>query len=209
MAANKHVLIVESDSVVGSAVAQTLQVRGWDITTVAQGNDRGADYSCNLQNRAEVAKLVSQIESERGPVYGLLVAKKFDLPGPSFLQISPEQWNEKLAGWLGFAVNICNACGKLMVERKEGRIMVLTPDFKDVEGDCIIEATAAGALHGFLKSFGAEAATDYVCVNGIYAALPFDLPAISGTCNYLLAEGAYVSAQLISIAGRAEGGCHA
>ena len=67
----------------------------------------------------------------------------------------------------------------------------------------MITKIACGALHGFIKSFGAEVAADKVCVNGLYAGLPFDLEAINAMCAYLLEEGDYVSAQLISIAGKA------
>ena len=204
MPVSKHILVTEIDSEVGASVAKSLCNAGWQVSGLGQKNAQGSDYSCDLMNRDEVEKLVLRIEQEKGPLGGLVVASKFNsasfLP---FLEASPAQWQERLDAWLKLATNIGNAVGKLMVQRKSGQIMILTPDFKAVKGDCIIEATACGALHGFIKSFGAEVAADKVCVNGLYAGLPFDLEAINAMCAYLLEEGDYVSAQLISIAGKA------
>lgn len=198
----KQIVIADIASEAGAKAAESLAGKGWMVTKVSS-KSAGADYSCDLLNRDEVIALIDRIEAERGPVYGLFVSTPFGLPGLKFLEATPDKWQARLDAWLALSTNICFACGKHMAKRKEGRIMVLTPDFNRVKGDCVVEATAAGALHGFLKSFGAEVADDLVCVNGIYAGLPFDFEAINSTCDYLLADGAYVSAQLISLAEKA------
>ena len=204
MPVSKHILVTEIDSEVGASIAKALGASGWQVSGVGGKNASGVDYNCDLMNREEVEKLVLRIEQEKGPLAGLFVATKFDPAHSSpFLQTSAAQWQQRLDAWLKLATNFGNAVGKLMVQRKSGQIMILTPDFKAVNDDCIIEATACGALHGFIKSFGAEVAADKVCVNGLYAGLPFDLEAINAMCAYLLEEGDYVSAQLISIAGKA------
>ncbi len=204
MAVNKHILVAEINSEVGASAANALRAAGCQVTGVAYEKSASADYSCDLMNRPQVEKLVTQIELEQGPLGGLLVATKFNPANSTpFLGTSPAQWQLRLDAWLKFAANLGNAVGKQMVKRKSGQIMILAPDFKAVNGDCIIEATASGALHGFIKSFGAEVAEHKVCVNGLYAGLPFDLEAINAICTYLVEQGDYVSAQLISIAGKA------
>ena len=206
MTSNKHVLLADLASEVAANAADHLAAKGWQITRLSgrlSGGQADADYSCDLQNRHAVVQMLSDIEKERGPIYGLFFATPFNSPGKGFLNTSLDEWQQRLDAWLGQATNICYACGNLMLPRKEGRIMVLTPDFKAVEGDCTVEATAAGSLHGFLKSYGAEVAENLICVNGIYASLPFDFEAINATCDYLLGVGGdYVSAQLVSIAGK-------
>ena len=198
----KQVIIADSASEAGAKVAAFLARKGWNVVNVSSKSEE-ADYSCDLLNRDQVIALVDRIEAERGPVYGLFTSTPFELPGISFFEATPDKWKARLDAWLALATNICFACGKHMVARKEGRIMLLAPDFNRVKGDCVVEATAAGSLHGFLKSFGAEAASDFVCVNGIYAGLPFDFEAINSTCDYLLADGSYVSAQMISLTEKA------
>ena len=196
---DKQIVIADIASEVGAKVAASLAAKGWMVTGISAGKAE-ADYCCNLLDRAEVIETVDRIEAERGPIYGLFTATAFELPGIPFLSATPDKWQARLDAWLALATNLSFACGRQMARRKEGRIMVLAPDFSRVKGDCVVEATAAGALHGFLKSFGAEVAGEYVCVNGIYAGLPFDFEAINSTCDYLLDDGAYVSAQLISLA---------
>ena len=198
----KQIVIADTASKAGANAAEYLAGKGWNVIRVS-ANAAGADYSCDLLNREEVTSLIDRIEAECGPVYGLFASTPFELPGIGFFEATPDKWQQRLDAWLALATNLCFACGKHMVARKEGRIMVLAPDFNRVKGDCVVEATAAGSLHGFLKSFGAEAASSFVCVNGIYAGLPFDFEAINSTCDYLLADGAYVSAQLISLAEKA------
>lgn len=198
----KQVIIADPASEAGAKVADFLTRKGWSVITVSS-KSAGADYSCDLLNRDEVIALIDRIETERGPVYGLFTSTPFEFPGINFSEATPDNWKARLDAWLAFATNICFACGKHMAARKEGRIMLLTPDFNRVKGDCVVEATAAGSLHGFLKSFGLEIANDFVCVNGIYAGLPLDFEAINSTCDYLLADGSYVAAQLISLAEKA------
>lgn len=154
----KHILIADILSEAGSSAAKALANKGWQITGISACGGEGVDYVCNLMNRSEVMALVGRIEVEKGDVFGLLVSTAFQLPGVPFLDAAPDIWQARLDAWLRYATNICYACGRKMVARQEGRIMVITPDFNRIKGDCVVEATAAGSLHGFLKSFGAEAA---------------------------------------------------
>lgn len=200
MKTNKQIVIADIASEAGAKAATGLAQKGWQVTGISGKAGTGVDYTCDLINREHVIKLIDKIEAEKGPIYGLLVSTPFSLPGIAFLEATPAKWKERLDAWLGLATNLCFACGKHMATRQQGRILVMTPDFNKIKADCIVEATAAGALHGFLKSFGAEIASDFVCANGISAGLPFDFEAINATCDYLLEDGSYVSAQIISLA---------
>ena len=80
--------------------------------------------------------------------------------------------------------------------------MILSPDFSKINEENILNATGAGTLHGFAKSFGVEVAKDNVLVNCIYANLPFDNEAIAANVQFLADSGNYVSAQVISVRGK-------
>jgi NAD(P)-dependent dehydrogenase (short-subunit alcohol dehydrogenase family) len=207
MSSNKHVLITEIDSEVGAALAACFAAEGWKVTgVVLPGNNKsGKHLECDLMDRKAAVQVVAKAEAAQGELTAMLVCPKFTMQSITampFLGSSLQDWKNKLNAWLRLTANICWAAGKVMVERNYGRILVITPDFRNVEGDCIIEATVAGALHGFVKSLGCELAGNNVNVNGVFPSLPVDQEALNQMCLYLVEEADYVSAQLISIQGQ-------
>ena len=204
MSDKKHILITEIDSEIGECVAARFAAEGWEVSgMVLPGNNSGGKYlECDLMVRAEAVKGVAGLEKAKGPLKALFVCPKFSLQSITatpFLGSSLADWKNKLNAWLRLSANICWAAGTVMKARQYGRIIVVTPDFRNVQGDCIMEATVAGALHGFVKSFGVEVAGDNVNVNGIFPSLPVDMEALGELSVYLVEEADFVSAQLISI----------
>ena len=86
--------------------------------------------------------------------------------------------------------------------RKHGRVALLSPDYKDVPGDCILEAAAAATLHAFVKCFGAEAATENVLVNALSPNIPIDLDLLAETVFHLAENDTYTAAQVLSLHGK-------
>lgn len=204
MSAKKHILITESDCEIGRSVAAKFAAEGWEVSgLVLPGNNSGGKYvECDLMVRAEAVKAVAELEKAKGPLQALFVCPGFSLESVTevpFLGSGLADWKNKLNAWLRLPANICWAAGLVMKARKYGRIIVVTPDFRNIKGDCIMEAAAAGALHGFIKSFGVEVACANVNVNGIFPSLPLDQEALNELCVYLVEEAGFVSAQLISI----------
>ena len=119
-----------------------------------------------------------------------------------FLETPVGQWQKCLDGWLGSSVNACFAVAPGMAARKEGRIMILAPDYSKASKGNVLTATGAGTLHGFAKSFGVEMAKDNVLVNCIWPNVPYDEEAIASSVHFLAESGNYVSAQVISLKGR-------
>ena len=69
-------------------------------------------------------------------------------------------------------------------------------------GDQILNAAAAGTLHGFAKSLGVELAPSNVLVNAVFAGVPFDLEGIAETVYFLADKDSYTAAQVVSICGK-------
>ena len=215
----KHILVADAAAEAAAVVGNKFAKLGWAVTRLAHSraelwdksdsiSDNGLRqaYYCNMHDPASLAETVDLVERDNGPIHALFTATAFDLAeSPDFLGASLEEWDKRIEEWVGFNTNICRVLASKMVDRQFGRILILTPDFKYVQGDCIIEATAAGVLHGFIKSFGVEVVLDNVNVNGLYANYPFDLNTLSDTAAYLIEEGEYISSQLISINGEAGG----
>lgn len=222
------ILITGIDGEVGNAVSENFKALGWKIFGVdikleeelKKAKVLDGYFCCDVTNRANLFEIVKKIEQEQGPINALFTAAQPRIDctietqcscqeartnkqySDGFLDTSIEVWKEILDVWLKGTVNACAVVGPYMVKRKSGRIIILTPDYSKTDGDHVLDATAAGTLHGFIKSFGIEVAEDNVTVNGIFANVPFDLEAIAETASYLAAVGDYVSAQLISVRGK-------
>jgi NAD(P)-dependent dehydrogenase (short-subunit alcohol dehydrogenase family) len=104
--------------------------------------------------------------------------------------------------WLLHTAHLCFHVGKAMIGRKAGRIALLAPDYNDVPGDCILEATAAGSLHAFAKAFGTEAAPSNVLVNALSPNIPINLEYLAETVFHLAENDTYTAAQVLSLHGK-------
>ena len=203
-------LIAGVENRVGTAAAKKLKTAGWKvigIDVLLKANsaaDLDEYFSLDMTNRKRFKELVTVIEKAYGEIYALFCATGFeeDRQCGDFLETPVEQWQKCLDGWLGSSINACAAVAPNMVMRKEGRIIILSPDYSKANNENIFMAVGAGTLHGFAKSFGVEMAKENVLVNCIYPNVPFNEDTIAATVQFLVESGNYVSAQVISIKGR-------
>ncbi len=207
---NKHILIASRDTEAGLAVARLFKTRGWKITGVVNNGQCSCETTdaepcvcVDLGDRAAVGEALAEIETKNGPVGMLFVSVPYLTRLPhSFADTPMDWWQERLNTWLINTANLCFHAGKAMTKRKEGRMALLSPDYKNVPGDCILEAAAAGTLHAFVKCFGAEAATENVLVNALSPNIPIDLDLLAETVFHLAENDTYTAAQVLSLHGK-------
>ena len=207
---NKHILIAGRDTEAGLAVARLFRDRGWKITGLVNNGECSCETTdaepcvyADLTDRAATGKAVADIEAKNGPVGALFVSIPYLTRAPhSFADTPIDWWQDRLQTWLFNTANLCFHVGKAMTARKDGRMALLSPDYKDVPGDCILEAAAAGTLHAFVKCFGAEAATEGVLVNVLSPNIPIDLALLAETAFHLAENDTYTAAQVLSLHGK-------
>lgn len=201
----KNILICGCEGKVGKSVARLFQSRGWHtagMDLAAESADSHVDtyISCDVKNAEAVEKAVAELESSR-PVNAVFNAAGIELK--TGLEDTPiSQWNHLLETMLGGSANICKAAAPYMIKRKSGKLLLLSADYAKAPGDCVLNGTAAGTLHGFAKSLGVELAPYHVLVNAVFAGVPFDLESIAETVYFLADKDSYTAAQVISICGK-------
>lgn len=207
MASNKTILITGSEGNVGSAIAKYFSSNGWktigiDIKERDEAKTWNTDFylKCDVRDRERLKKIVEELETIGTEVTALFTAAGIDLE-KNFEDTSMDEWKLLLDTVLGGSTNACEAVAPFMAKRKSGKIIILSPDYRNLEGDYIMQATASGTLHGFAKSFGTEMAEDNVMVNALYPNVPFDLEATAATAFYLADKDNYTTAQVVSING--------
>lgn len=207
---SKHLLIAGRDTQAGLVVARLFKERGWKITGLVNNGECTCETtdaeSCvcaDLTERAAVGKAVADIEAKSGPIGAMFVSIPYLTKSPhNFADTPIDWWQERLQTWLFNTANLCFHTGKAMTAREEGRMILLSPDYKDVPGDCIMEAAAAATLHAFVKCFGAEAATKGVLVNALSPNIPLDLHLLAETVFHLAENDTYTAAQVLSLHGK-------
>lgn len=204
------ILITGSSGKLGESVVNFFQEEGWLVVgmDIKEPSGKGPDHfiHCDVTEMEKVKSEVDRLEKEVCKLDAVFTAAGIEVAG-DFPEVSMEDWTSALKVWLGGTANVCRAVAPYMAERKRGKIMLLSPDYKEIGEDCIMNATAAGTVHGFAKSFGTEVAPDQVTVNAISASLPFHMEAVSAMVYYLADKDDYTSAQVISVTGL-NGGDH-
>jgi len=204
----KVILITGADGKAGSAAAQKFKSNGWKVVGIDIKKECSIDHAaflddficCDVRDRSNMIESVRIIEEKHGAIEALFTAAGVEL-NERFENTSPIEWKNVLDTCLAGTANACAAVAPHMVERKNGRIVVLSPDYGKTESGHILDATAAGTLHGFIKSFGVELAKNEVMANAIFANVPFDLDGLASTVMFLAERGDYITAQVISIRG--------
>lgn len=212
--ASRTALIAGFQNGAGRGAAEALAEAGWKVLAVdvvprynlKQGDLLTGYRSLDLTDRKECRKACQELETEFGIIDFLFCATGFeeDRKPAGFLETPIDQWEKTLDGWLKSTINVCSAVAPAMTTRQEGKMVILSPDYGKVPGDWILEATAAGTLHGFAKSFGVEMAPSNVLVNCLAPTMPLDSAKIGATVRFLADSGNYVSAQVVSIHGEEE-----
>lgn len=202
MKKNKSILISGCAGKVGNAAARLFRQRGWnviglDLCTDSKNADRS--YQCDLRDSKKVSEVIGKIE-EQQPLDAVFHSAGISLKS-GFEQTDMKDWQRLLETVFGGAANLCRAEAPHMIQRKQGKIILLAPDYKWEERECIMDAAAAGMLHGFAKCFGAEIAEHNVLVNALAPNVPIDLATLAETVFYLADQDTYTAAQVVSIGG--------
>lgn len=204
MQSKRTILITGSEGRIGSFTAKKFKEFGWNVAGVDlfdNPSKSGADIyvKCDVRSSIDMIEAVRRIESQY-PVDAIFTAAGTEIE-TAFEETKMEDWKNLLNTVLGGASNACAAIAPYMVERKYGKIILLSPDYRWMRGDSIMNAVAAATLYGFAKSFGVEVAASNVMVNALSPNLPFDMDAMIAMIYYLADKDNYTTAQVVSIAG--------
>lgn len=206
-------LIAGVNNPIGASVAKAMHKAGFTVSgfdaeaTPASSENLDWYTALDMKDREEFDAAVMKLTDTYGPVHTLVCATGFEEEKlcAGFLDTPIGHWESCLDGWLGSSSNACHATAPGMLKEKEGRIILISPDYSRDFRNRSLSAVAAGTLHGFAKSFGVEVVKDGILVNCVWPAAPFDLEAVASTVLFLAESGNYVSAQVISVKAAGEG----
>lgn len=206
MSNKKTILLTGSEGALGTEIFKKFTGQGWEVVGIdikngSLQNDYLEYINCDVTNREMLTEKINELETSGIEITVLFTAIGSSI-NMSFEDTDISVWQELLSVWLGGTTNVCAAIAPHMIRRKRGKIIVYSPDYKNADGCNILNATAAGTLHGFAKSFGTEVASDNVMVNVLYPSMPADPEKISDMVFYLADKDNYTTAQVISITGR-------
>lgn len=200
---SKKILIAGSNGNVGKTVTELFINKGWNVVGIDIENKNESKatsfYTVDIKDTDAITKTVEIIE-KAGPIDALFNAAGYEI-NKDFEEVRSEEWDCLLDTVLGGSGNLCKAVAPKMVNRKDGKIILLSCDYSKEQDCAIIDAVAAHTLHGFGKSFGVEMAPENVLVNVLFANTPLDYEKIAETVFFLADKDTYTSAQVISISG--------
>lgn len=200
---SKTILIAGCEGKVGRATAELFKARGWQVAGIdikPQSEIELDKYiSIDIRDATAVTAAADSIESEM-PIDALFNAAGYVL-NKEFEETTADEWADLLDTTLGGAGNLCRAVAPKMVERHEGKIILLSCDYAKQPDAEVVDAVAANTLHGFGKSFGVEMAPENVLVNVLYANTPLDIEIVAETVLYLADKDTYTSAQVVAVTG--------
>ncbi len=200
---SKTILIAGCDGKVGRAVADLFSANGWNVVgiDIKDSSDAKIDQfiSVDVTDEDAVAKAIDAVDRQT-PITAALNAAGYEVC-KDFEETTAEEWAKLLDTILGGSANLCKAVAPKMVERKDGKIILISSDYSKESGEHVNEAVAANTLHGFAKSFGVEMAPENVLVNALFVNTPFDLEKVADTVFFLADKDTYTSAQVVSITG--------
>jgi len=182
---DKVALVTGAGQGIGQATAFRLAQEGAAVGTL-DWNESGASMTAwaiqemggrslalhaDVADAAAVAKCVASLQAEFGAVDILVNNAGFDRPG-GFLKITPADflavWQVHLMG----AINCCQACGPIMIEKRDGRIVNVSSIYAKVgsKGESAYCSVKAGLI-GLTKSLAREWGRKGVRVNAVLPGL--------------------------------------
>lgn len=199
---SKTLLLSGCNGNTAKEVTRVFKEKGWKIIGIdiddCVNSDIDEFVKCDIRDAQAVKELVEHIEKNNA-IDGMFNTAGYTID-KDFLDVSAEEWDALLDTVLGGSSNLCKAVAPYMKDRKEGRILLLSPDYAKDKGENVHNAAASCTLHGFSKSFGVEMAPYNVLVNAMFANTPFDLEVVAETAYYLIAENTYTTAQVVAVA---------
>jgi NAD(P)-dependent dehydrogenase (short-subunit alcohol dehydrogenase family) len=187
----KVALVTGAGQGIGQATALRLAVEGASVgvldcneqtaaataKAVEELGSRSLALVSDVSDAAAVASCIERLHATFGRIDVLVSNAGLDRPG-SFMKLTPEDF---LAVWqvhvLG-AVNCCRVCGPLMLEQRDGRIVIVSSIYGKVgsKGESAY-CTAKAGLIGLTKSLAREWGFKGVRVNAVLPGLT-DTPTI-------------------------------
>lgn len=201
----KYILIAGCCGNIGEKTAAKFKENGWGVVGLDIADkccDCACDdyYKCDITDKNSVLDAINDADTKYG-IDALFNTAGYEID-TSFEETDINEWKKLLNTVLGGSANLCQAIGPCMTARKDGKIILLSSDYSKDPDDQVMNASAAGTLHGFAKSFGVEVAADNVLVNVLFANTPFDMTAVVDTVFYLADKDTYTSAQVVSVTGQ-------
>ncbi|NHC02705.1 2-hydroxycyclohexanecarboxyl-CoA dehydrogenase [Acinetobacter sp. 187] len=176
---NKVVIVTGGAGGIGSATCRRLAAEGakvaiFDMNVEAANtladeikakNGQAIAIKCDITQHNVVNQAVAQVESELGPIDGLVNNAGFDIFKP-FVKSEPPEWEKLIQINLVGMLNMHHAVLKGMVERKAGRIVNIASDAARVgsSGEAVYAACKGGLL-SFSKTLAREHSRHNITVN--------------------------------------------
>lgn len=176
---NKVVIVTGGAGGIGSATCRRLAAEGakvaiFDMNLEAANtladeikakNGQAIAIKCDITQHNVVNQAVAQVESELGPIDGLVNNAGFDIFKP-FVKSEPPEWEKLIQINLVGMLNMHHAVLKGMVERKAGRIVNIASDAARVgsSGEAVYAACKGGLL-SFSKTLAREHSRHNITVN--------------------------------------------
>lgn len=171
----RTVLVTGAAGAMGRAVVERLLADGYRVAAadideaglarLPQGPDGATCHVLDQTDEAAVRTVVSKVESEAGPIYGLVnvtgwtAATRFDTESSAY-------WRKVIAINYEAALYVSHAVLAGMAARKEGRIVFVTSDAARIgTGGEAVYAGAKAAVVAFAKSLARENARHGILVN--------------------------------------------
>jgi 3-oxoacyl-[acyl-carrier protein] reductase len=135
--------------------------------TIKEAGGKAMPLVADVADTEAVATCANNFHSDFGRIDVLVSNAGFDRPG-GFLKIRPEDFLAVLGVHLLGAVNCCRACGPIMINQKDGRIVLVSSIYGKVgsKGESAYVSAKAG-LVGLTKSLAREWASRGIRVNAV------------------------------------------
>lgn len=139
--------------------------------TIHETGGKGLALIADVADSAAIGRCVERLRAEFGTVDVLVNNAGFDRPG-GFLKIKPDDFQAVWSVHLLGAVNCCQACGPLMIEKGDGRIVNVSSIYAKVgsKGESAYCSVKAGLI-GLTKSLAREWGPKGVRVNAVLPGL--------------------------------------
>ncbi|WP_168414927.1 glucose 1-dehydrogenase [Acinetobacter indicus] len=178
---DKVVIVTGGAGGIGSATCRRLAEEGakvaiFDMNMTAaeqlaqeinQQNGQALAVQCDITNHNTVEQAVHQVESQLGPVDGLVNNAGWDIFKP-FVKTNPQEWDKLIQINLVGMLNMHFAVLKGMVERNTGSIVNIASDAARVgsSGEAVYAACKGGLL-SFSKTLAREHSRHNIKINVI------------------------------------------
>jgi 3-oxoacyl-[acyl-carrier protein] reductase len=141
------------------------------VRMIKEAGGKAIPLVADVADTEAVGTCVTNLHSDFGRIDILVSNAGFDRPG-GFLKIGPEDFLAVLGVHLLGAVNCCRACGPVMIDQKDGRIVLVSSIYGKVgtKGESAYVSAKAG-LVGLTKSLAREWAARGIRVNAVLPGL--------------------------------------